>query len=95
MNSILDEIRDAYAAVGIAVEGVATYGTYYRLRCARCGAALGCVGDRLLPAMARELVDRGFELYAAGIAGCACGHQKERAREIDPARAAAAVSRFA
>ncbi len=95
MNSILDEIHDAYAAVGITVEGVATYGTYYRLRCARCGAALGCVGDKLLPAMARELVDGEFELYAAGVAGCACGHQKARAREIDPARAAAALARFA
>jgi len=95
MNAILDEIREAYANVGIAVEGVATYGTYYRLRCARCGTALGCVGDKLLPGMARDLVDGEFELYAAGIAGCACGYQKEGAHEIDPSSAAGAVSRFA
>ena len=38
MSAILDEIRAAYEPLGVAVEGVATYGTYYRLRCARCGA---------------------------------------------------------
>jgi hypothetical protein len=95
MNSILDEIRAAYEPLGVAVEGVATYGTYYRLRCARCGAALGCVGDRLLVGMARELVDDEMDLYAAGLAGCACGFQAERARAIDPTRAAAASARFA
>jgi hypothetical protein len=95
MSAILDEIRAAYEPLGVAVEGVATYGTYYRLRCARCGAALGCVGDRLLPGMARELVDGEIDLYAAGLAGCACGYQSERARANDPERAAAAKTRFA
>jgi hypothetical protein len=95
MSAILDEIRAAYEPLGMAVEGVATYGTYYRLRCARCGAALGCVGDKLLPGMARELVDGEMDLYAAGLAGCACGFQAERAGAIDPARAAAAKVSFA
>jgi hypothetical protein len=95
MSAILDEIRAAYEPLGIAVEGVATYATYYRLRCARCGAALGCVGDRLLPGMARELVDGQIDLYASGLAGCACGCQSESARAIDPERAAAAKARFA
>lgn len=94
MSAILDEIRAAYQSFGVAVEDAATYGTYYRLRCARCGAALGCVGDRLLPGMARELVDGELELYAAGLIGCACGYQAERARAIDSARAAAAQHRF-
>jgi hypothetical protein len=95
MSTIIEEIREAYEPFGIAVEGVATYGTYYRLRCARCGAALGCIGDRLLPGMARELVDGGFDLYAAGLSGCACGYQSERARAIDAARAESAAHRFA
>ena len=95
MSAILDEIRGAYEPLGVAVEGVATYGTYYRLRCARCGAVLGCVGDRLLQGMARELVDGQIDLYAAGLTGCACGYQSERARAIDPERAAAATDRFA
>jgi hypothetical protein len=95
MSAILNEIRIAYEPLGVAVERVATYGTYYRLRCARCGAALGCIGDRLLPGMARELVDGEMDLYAAGLAGCACGHQSERAGAIDPARTAAAKARFA
>ncbi|HZO80183.1 MAG TPA: hypothetical protein VFB33_00690 [Candidatus Binataceae bacterium] len=95
MSTIIDEIREAYAPFGIAVEGAATYGTYYRLRCARCGAPLGSVGDRLLPGMARELVDGEFDLYATGLAGCACGHQAERARLLDPDRTAAAQRRLA
>jgi hypothetical protein len=94
MSEIIEEIRAAYAPVGIVIEGVATYGTYYRLRCARCGAALGCVGDRLLPGMARELVEGEMELYAAGLAGCKCGYQSERAAEIDPVRAEAAKMRL-
>jgi hypothetical protein len=94
MNEILEEVRAAYASMGIEIEGVATYGTYYRLRCARCGAGLGCIGDRLLSGMARELVEGDVELYAAGLAGCRCGYQAERAAEIDPARAAAAKARL-
>jgi hypothetical protein len=83
MSAILDEIRAAYEPLGLAVEGV------------RCGAALGCVGDKLLPGMARELVDGEMDLYAAGLAGCVCGFQAQRASAIDPARAAAAKARFA
>lgn len=95
MNAIIDEIRAAYEPIGVVVEGAATYGTYYRLRCASCGAALGCVGDRLLPGMARELVDGEFDVYAAGLVGCACGHQAQRARVLNPQRAEAALKRFA
>ena len=94
MKEILEEIRAAYAPVGIAIEGAATYGTYYRMRCARCGAALGCVGDRLLPGMARELVEGEMDLYAAGLAGCKCGYQAECAAQIDLARASAAKARL-
>ena len=50
---------------------------------------------KLLPGMARELVDGEMDLYAAGLAGCVCGFQAERAGAIDPARAAAAKARFA
>jgi hypothetical protein len=94
MSGILDEIRGAYAPWSIEVEGVATYGTYYRLRCRRCGKILGAVGDKLLPGMVRELVQANFDLYAAGLMGCACGCQAERANAIDPARAAAARARL-
>jgi hypothetical protein len=92
MSQILNEIRDAYERMGIEVEGIATYGTYYRLRCGRCGAALGSVGDKLLPGMAGQLVDEQFELYARGLLGCECGYQVERARSVDPPRAQAAES---
>jgi hypothetical protein len=91
MSQIIDEIRDAYQPMGIDVEGVATYGTYYRLRCGRCRTQLGAVGDKLLPGMARYLVDEQFELYARGLLGCKCGYQVERARSIDPRRAEAAT----
>jgi hypothetical protein len=89
MNEIVDEIRRAYEPWGIEVEGVATYGTYYRLRCARCGAQLGSVGDKLLPGIARQIVDEQFDLYARGLIGCKCGYQAERARSADPQRAEA------
>ena len=89
MAEVLDEIRDTYALWGIELS-VATYGTYYRLRCGRCASLLGCVGDKLLPGMATELLDSQFDLYAAGLMGCKCGYQEERARAIDPARATAA-----
>jgi hypothetical protein len=91
---IVEEIRGAYAAAGITLDAPATYGTYYRLLCAGCGRAVGNVGDRLLPGMARELVDSQFELYAAGLLGCACGHQRERARARDAARAERARARY-
>ena len=93
MNDIVEEIRQAYAAVGIALDQPATYGTYYRLLCAGCGQMVGNVGDRLLPSMARELVAEQFDLYAAGLLGCACGHQSETVRRLDPARADAARRR--
>ena len=91
MSQILDEIRDAYARMGIKVEGIATYGTYYRLLCGRCGSILGSVGDKLLPGMIDQIVDGQFELYASGLLGCKCGHQAERARAINPERSSAAI----
>jgi 1,2-phenylacetyl-CoA epoxidase catalytic subunit len=74
--TVLDEIRDAYATVGIALDQPLTYGTYYRLRCSRCGRTVGNVGDRLLPGMAAELVRDHADLYAAGLLGCACEEPK-------------------
>lgn len=73
MTEIVDEIREAYGAVGIALDRPATYGTYYRLLCRACGRMVGNVGDRLLPGMAREIVERQFPLYANGLLGCSCG----------------------
>jgi 1,2-phenylacetyl-CoA epoxidase catalytic subunit len=70
--SVLDEIREAYAGVGIALDQPLTYGTYYRLCCARCGRTVGNVGDRLLPGMAADLVRGQSDLYATGLLGCAC-----------------------
>ena len=94
MSEILDEIRDAYALWGIELVPM-TYGTYYRLVCGRCGNLLGCVGDKLLPGMARQMLDGQFELYAAGLIGCKCGYQSERARAMDSARADAASANLA
>jgi hypothetical protein len=91
MSQVLDEIRDGYALWGIEI-GAATYGSYYRLLCGRCGALLGCVGDKLLPGMVQHMLNDQFDLYAAGLMGCACGYQAERARAIDPARASAALA---
>jgi hypothetical protein len=93
MSQVLEEIRDAYRRMGIEVDGIATYGTYYRLRCGRCGAPLGSVGDKLLPGMARQIVDEQFELYARGLLGCKCGYQAECAHLIDPPRAQTAAGR--
>jgi hypothetical protein len=87
VSQILDEIRNAYGRMGIEIEGIATYGTYYRLRCGRCAAPLGSVGDKLLPGMADQIVDERFELYARGLLGCKCGFQMERASSLDPQRA--------
>jgi hypothetical protein len=86
VSDILEEIRQAYRRVGITLDQPATYGTYYRLLCASCGRMVGNVGDRLLPGMARELVEGQFELYAAGLLGCRCGHQREVTRGLDPER---------
>lgn len=87
MSQILDEIRNAYGTMGIELEGIATYGTYYRLRCGRCGTILGSIGDKLLPGLADQIVHEQFELYAGGLLGCKCGHQAERARSIYSQRA--------
>ncbi len=95
VSEIVEEIRNAYASVGIALGAPAAYGTYYRLECAACGAMVGNVGDRLLPAMAATLVDHQFDLYATGLLGCACGHQREAARGLDPERWDRAQSRLA
>ncbi|MGH7389169.1 MAG: hypothetical protein ACREM3_06870 [Candidatus Rokuibacteriota bacterium] len=95
MSDIVQEIREAYAAVGIALDRPAAYGTYYRLLCAGCGRMVGNVGDRLLPGMAHELVDAQFELYAAGLLGCACGHQRERTRAVDAPRWDASQAQYA
>jgi hypothetical protein len=85
-TAIVEEIRDAYRAVGITLDQPAAFGTYYRLLCAACGQMVGNVGDKLLPGMARDLVDHQLDLYAAGLLGCPCGHQQERARSLDPSR---------
>ena len=90
MTDIVGEIREAYARVGITLDHQATHGTYYRLLCAGCDRMVGNVGDGLLPGMADELVDRQFELYATGLLGCACGHQRETTRARDAARWSAA-----
>ena len=95
MSDIVEEIRQAYATVGIALDGPLAYGTYYRLCCAACGRMIGNVGDRLLPDMARAIVEQQFDLYAAGLLGCGCGHQREQTRRLDPARWQASVERHA
>ena len=94
MTDIVDEIRRAYASVGIRLDLPATYGTYYRLLCAGCGRMVGTVGDRLLPDMAAAVVDQQFDLYAAGLLGCGCGHQRERTRALDAARWQIAQQRY-
>jgi hypothetical protein len=86
MSDIVEEIRRAYAMVGVTLDQPAAYGTYYRLLCAGCGRMVGNVGDRLLPGMAAELVGRQFELYATGLLGCPCGHQRQVAQRLDPER---------
>ena len=86
MSEIVEEIRRAYASVGITLGAPSAYGTYYRLACAGCGRILGNVGDKLLPGMAETIVAAQFDLYAAGLMGCACGHQRERVRNLDPER---------
>jgi hypothetical protein len=92
--TILEEIRAAYEPVGITLGQPATYGTYYRLLCSGCGRMVGNVGDKLLPDMAAQLVSGQFDLYAAGLLGCPCGHQKDRAQQLDATRCAAAQRRY-
>ena len=84
MSAIVEEIRRAYAAVGITLDQRAAFGTYYRLLCAGCGRMLGQVGDKLLPGQAAEIVDGQRDLYASGLLGCPCGHQRTRAGEKGP-----------
>lgn len=81
MNAIVEEIREAYAAVGITLDHPAAFGTYYRLLCAGCGRMVGQVGDKLLPGMAAEIVNAQRDLYASGLLGCSCGHQQKRIQE--------------
>ena len=76
MSTIVEEIRQAYAAAGITLDQPSSFGTYYRLLCAGCGRVLGQVGDKLLPGMAAEIVDGQRDLYASGLLGCPCGHQR-------------------
>jgi hypothetical protein len=94
MTDVVEEIRAAYATVGITLDRPATYGTYYRLLCTACGTVVGNVGDRLLPGMAQDLVERQFDLYASGLLGCRCGHQRAATRTIDATRWDAAQRRF-
>ena len=81
MSTIVEEIREAYAAVGITLDQPATFGTYYRLLCAGCGRMLGQVGDKLLPGMAAEIVNEQRDLYALGLLDCLCGHQQKKIQE--------------
>lgn len=81
MSAIVEEIREAYAAVGITLDQPATFGTYYRLLCAGCGRMLGQVGDKLLPGMAAEIVSEQRDLYASGLLGCGCRHQQKTVGE--------------
>jgi len=94
VDAIVEEIRRAYATVGITLDAPAAYGTYYRLLCAGCGRMVGNVGDHLLPGMAAELVAEQFELYASGLLGCPCGHQSQTTRQLDTPRWLAARQRF-
>lgn len=86
MSDIIEEIRQAYEAVGIQLDHPTAYGTYYRLLCGGCGKMMGTVGDKLLPGMAQALLNAQFDLYASGLLGCDCGHQKQRTRALDPTR---------
>ena len=81
MSTIVEAIRQAYAAVGITLDQPAAFGTYYRLLCAGCGRMLGQVGDKLLPGQAAEIVAAQRDLYASGLLGCPCGHQRKRIGE--------------
>jgi hypothetical protein len=94
-GDIVDEIRHAYGRVGIDLDRPVAYGTYYRLLCGGCGRMVGNVGDKLLPGMAETLVDGQFDLYATGLLGCPCGHQRAMTQALDPGRWGAARRRYA
>jgi ring-1,2-phenylacetyl-CoA epoxidase subunit PaaA len=80
VSEIVDEIRREYAGVRITLGEPSAYGTYYRLLCSGCGRMLGNVGDKLLPGMAHAVVAAQRDLYATGLLGCPCGHQREGRR---------------
>jgi hypothetical protein len=84
MSTIVEEIRQAYAAVGITLDQPAAFGTYYRLLCAGCGRMLGQIGDKLLPGMAAEIVEAQRDLYTSGLLGCPCGHQQKCIGGVQP-----------
>ena len=84
-DHLLAEVRAAYGALGIEIGDDATYGVYSRLRCGRCHAPLGIIGDRLLPGLIPMLLDQTRELYANHSLGCACGYQAERAKILGEA----------
>src|SRR5262249_56965924 len=84
MSDIVEEIRRAYAGVGIRLDQPASYGTYYRLLCAGCGRMLGNVGDRPLAAQAQEIVHAQPQNYASRPPARAGGHRPER-QEAAPA----------
>src|SRR2546428_254246 len=67
VSEIVEEIRRAWATIGVRLGEPVAHGTYYRLLCAGCGRMIGNVGDRLLPGMAADLVTQSFPLYAAGL----------------------------
>lgn len=94
MTDIVEEIRQAYQTVGIQLDHPVAHGTYYRLLCGGCANMVGNVGDKLLPGMAQAIVHEQFELYASGLLGCPCGHQKERTRVLDPKRWQEAQQRY-
>jgi hypothetical protein len=84
-NALLAEVRAAYGALGIEIADEATYGLYSRLRCQRCHAPVGMIGDKLLPGLIPRLLEQSRELYANGSLGCACGFQAERAKTLGEA----------
>lgn len=94
-SDILEEAGKAYENLGIEVKGLGTYGIYHRLECKRCGALLGMSGDNLPAGLVPALIRDHFDLYAAGLLGCKCGYQAERARAVDPDRAREACAQLA
>ena len=94
MNAILDEIREAYANVGIAVEGVATYGLTIgcdaRAAAGRSDASATSCCPEWLAIWSME--NSSFTRRALPDA---LADTRKRAHEIDPSNAAGAVSRFA
>ena len=88
MSTIVEEIRRAYAAVGITLDQPAAFGTYYRLLCAGCGRVLGQIGDKLLPGMGgdRERAARPLRVRPARL--CVWPPAKAQRGESDMKRGA-------